>query len=147
MTVCTHDRRKVFEICSVGRDPCVPPSPATEIAVFWLLRLESKFPGCHIHKAVIMPNHIHMIVELGMEDAAAHTGAALQQIMQWYKTMTANAYMKGVKAKVLPPFHKSLWQRSYYDHIIRNDADYLRIWQYIHENPARWAEDEYNDER
>ena len=36
-----------------------------------------------------------------------------------------------------------LWQRSYYDHIVRHDADYLRIWQYIDENPARWAEDEY----
>ena len=38
---------------------------------------------------------------------------------------------------------RKLWQRSYYDHVIRNEADYLRIWQYIDENPAKWAEDEY----
>ena len=37
----------------------------------------------------------------------------------------------------------SLWQRSYYDHVIRNDADYLRAWQYIDDDPAQWAEDEY----
>ena len=36
-----------------------------------------------------------------------------------------------------------LWQRGYYDHIIRCEADYLRIWQYMDENPARWTEDEY----
>lgn len=38
---------------------------------------------------------------------------------------------------------KTLWQRSYYDHVIRNEQDYLRIWQYIDNNPAGWAEDEY----
>ena len=37
----------------------------------------------------------------------------------------------------------SVWQASFYDHIIRSRTDYLRIWQYIDENPARWAEDEY----
>ena len=36
-----------------------------------------------------------------------------------------------------------LWQRGYYDHVIRNEADYLRIWQYMDENPVRWTEDEY----
>ena len=36
-----------------------------------------------------------------------------------------------------------LWQRGYYDHIIRCEPDYLRIWQYMEENPARWTEDEY----
>ena len=38
---------------------------------------------------------------------------------------------------------RKIWQRSYYDHIIRNEADYLRIWQYIDTNPAKWVEDEY----
>lgn len=38
---------------------------------------------------------------------------------------------------------RRLWQRSYFDHVIRNEADYLRIWQYIDDNPAHWAEDEY----
>ena len=37
----------------------------------------------------------------------------------------------------------SLWQKGFYDHIIRNQADYLRIWQYIDTNPAKWAEDRY----
>lgn len=68
---------------------------------------------------------------------------ALHTVVQWYKTMTTNAYIRAVRMGELPPFSKAIWQRSYYDHIVRNDADDLRIWQYIDENPARWAEDEY----
>ena len=37
----------------------------------------------------------------------------------------------------------NLWQSSFNDHIIHNDDEYLRIWQYIDDNPARWSEDEY----
>ena len=36
-----------------------------------------------------------------------------------------------------------LWQRSYYDHIIRNESDYLEKINYIHNNPAMWRDDEY----
>lgn len=38
---------------------------------------------------------------------------------------------------------EKVWQRYYYDHVIRNEADYLRIRQYISDNPAKWAEDQY----
>lgn len=38
---------------------------------------------------------------------------------------------------------KTVWQRGYHDHIIRNEADYLRIWDYIDTNPAKWREDCY----
>ena len=143
VTICTFERQQLFDTYSVGRDLCVPPTAATQIAVKWMKELEIKYPTCRIEKAVIMPNHIHMIVALGTGDAAAHTGAALPRIMQWYKTMTTNAYIRGVKSGILLPFRKTLWQTSFYDHVIRNEADYLRIWQYIDTNPAKWVEDEY----
>ena len=38
---------------------------------------------------------------------------------------------------------KGIWQRKYYDHIIRNEKEYLAIWDYIETNPAKWAQDEY----
>jgi len=57
--------------------------------------------------------------------------------------MTSSEYIRGVKKGIYSPFCVALWQRSYYDHIIRNEEEYLRIWQYIDENPAHWAEDEY----
>ena len=39
-----------------------------------------------------------------------------------------------------------LWQRSYHDHVIRNDSDYLEIWNYIDGNPTKWTEDRYYTE-
>lgn len=90
-----------------------------------------------------MPNHIHLLMQVASCDAAGHMGPALQAVVQWYKTMTTNACIRAVKAGVSPPFNNRVWQRSYYDHVIRNEQDYLRIWQYIDDNPAKWAEDEY----
>ena len=70
-------------------------------------------------------------------------GPPLQEMLDWYKTMTTNAYIRAVKSGILPPFARRIWQRGYYEHIIRNERDYLEIWQYIDQNPARWGEDEY----
>ena len=52
--------------------------------------------------------------------------------------MTTNEYIKGVKNNILPPFDKKLWQKSYYDHIIRNQEDYNEVWEYIENNPQKW---------
>ena len=42
---------------------------------------------------------------------------------------------------------RNLWQRSFYDHVIRDDADYAVKYNYILDNPRRWAEDEYYSKR
>ena len=64
-------------------------------------------------------------------------------VVQAFKSKTTVAYIKAVKAGLLLPFDKQIWQRNYYEHVIRNEKDYLRVCQYIDENPARWEEDEY----
>jgi hypothetical protein len=58
--------------------------------------------------------------------------------MQFVKTMTTNDYIRGVKAGILAPFEIKLWQKSYYDHVIRNQQDYDETWQYIENNPSKW---------
>jgi putative transposase len=70
--------------------------------------------------------------------------APLSQIIQWFKTMTTNAYIHGVKERHWPRFDKRLWQRNYYEHIIRDEAEWMRIHDYIEFNPARWTEDREN---
>jgi putative transposase len=70
--------------------------------------------------------------------------APLSQIIQWFKTMTTNEYIRGVKQSGWPPFDGKLWQRNYYEHILRNQSDYERIANYIALNPAQWGEDEEN---
>lgn len=143
VTICTQDRCHLFPFC-VGAAPCGRPNPAREIAEEWLKKIPEKYPDVFLDKHVVMPNHIHLLLRLDQPcTAGGHVGPPLQEIMDWYKTMTTNAYIRAVKANVLPPFHKRIWQRGYYEHIIRNRQDYLEVWQYIDNNPARWAEDEY----
>jgi putative transposase len=64
-------------------------------------------------------------------------------IMQWFKTMTTNAYMRGVKDERWAPFTGRLWQRSYHDRFVRDEAEWGRIRQYILRNPALWAQDTF----
>ena len=71
-----------------------------------------------------------------------HIGSPLPRVMQWFKTMTTNHYIRGVKDNGWLPFEKRVWQRNYYDHIIRNEADLIRIQTYIRNNPASWQVDQ-----
>jgi putative transposase len=61
-----------------------------------------------------------------------------------FKSITTNEYIEGVKDNNWPRFNKRLWQRNYYEHVIRNEADLNRIRDYIQSNPANWDEDEEN---
>ncbi len=64
--------------------------------------------------------------------------------MDWFKTMTTSAYIHGVKEQSWLQFTRKLWQRSYYDHVIRNEEDYQKVRSYIIANPVQWAIDEEN---
>ena len=137
VTICTHNRKQLFEIENVGNDLCVVPPEQNEIIRKWLKETENKFDNIRIDKYVIMPNHIHVIVVI----TERHIGRSLQNVMQWFETMVTNDYIKGVKRGALEPFNKKLFQKSYHDHIIRNEKDYKNIWEYIDTNPLKWEED------
>ena len=70
-----------------------------------------------------------------------HTGSPLQRLVQWFKTMTTNEYIRDVKNQQWPPFNKKLWQRNYWEHIIRDEESLNRIRQYIIDNPLHWTID------
>lgn len=129
--------------------------------------LENKFPDIRIDEYVIMPNHIHLIIEnIGLHHATAvhvdlcvdpknddndikrsaegeHKGSALHHVVRWLKTMTTNYYIQGVKTLGWEPFDKKIWHRNYYEHIIRDDRAYQNIAQYIKNNPLKWNEDKF----
>ena len=110
-----------------------------------------------------MPNHVHGIIFLdagvvrphrgGRPHRAAPTGEtipaapALGEIAGWFKTMTTNEYIRCVKDDGWPPFHGKLWQRNYYDRIIRDEDELNQIRKYIAENPLKWMEDENHPDR
>ena len=137
ITLCTHHRQPLFlvEKFSVGNGPCaVPNNPANQIIRKWIARLHHKFDGISIDQYVIMPDHLHFIVNI----KERCPGCAVPDIMRFFKVMTTNEYIQGVKQGILQPFDKKLWQKSYYDHIIRNQQDYNEIWEYIENNPDKW---------
>ncbi len=126
----------------------------------WWNELPNKFPSITLDAFVIMPNHFHGIIliheTVGADlrvcpGAGAHTGAplprpnaSLSHIIQWFKTMTTNEYIRGIKQSGWLPFAGKLWQRNYYEHIIRDQSDYERIAYYIAVNPTKWDEDDEN---
>jgi len=64
-------------------------------------------------------------------------------VVQWFKTMTTNEYIRGVKTMGWTPFNGKLWQRNYWEHIIRNEKSYQTISDYIINNPAKWINDKF----
>ena len=73
-------------------------------------------------------------------------GATIGDAMDWFKTMTTNEYIRGVKTKGWKPFNRKLWQRGYYERIIRNENAYFTIVNYIIKNPSRWSGDKFGAE-
>ena len=134
----------------------------------WYSELENKFPDIKCHEMVVMPNHFHCVVEnvgvgadlrvcpdpgenigpgepiLGEQNPpilGEHIGSPLHRVVQWFKTMTTNEYIRGVKNAGWKPFDGKLWQRNYYEHIIRNQQSYEIISDYILNNPSKWEDD------
>jgi REP element-mobilizing transposase RayT len=83
-----------------------------------------------IDKYVIMPNHIHLIIVIQPE-----TGDRGRSPLHYI--------IRNLKSYVTKKAGFSPWQKSFHDHIIRDEAEYRKIWRYIDENPAKWDEDEY----
>ena len=89
------------------------------------------FPGVGVDEYVVMPNHVHMILVFPQEQCD------LSAVVGSYKSYVSKMFHvehPGV----------TLWQRSFYDHIIRDENAYCEIKRYIQENPLKWDLDEYN---
>lgn len=146
ITICTEGKKHIFGRVVGGGvldAPHVCLSDRGNIAEQTLLEMNDFYGDISIDKYVVMPNHVHLLLQAHACEAAGHVGPALQDVVRWYKTMTTNAFIRVVKAGEMPPFDKTVWQASFYDEVIRGQDHYLRAWQYIDDNPAHWAEDEY----
>ena len=67
----------------------------------------------------------------------------LGKIIGAFKSISTNAYIKGVKQNNWQSFQPTLWQRNFYEHVIRDENSYFKISEYIEYNPAKWCEDKY----
>ena len=121
ITVCTHGKNCIFGMPN-------DRSPLGKIAGVAIPEIENHFPGIHVDKRIVMPNHIHAIIRV--ERAGIHLSVVVGQYKAY---VTKRIHSQNPNLRV--------WQTSFHDHIIWNQRDYDRIWEYIDTNPARWQED------
>lgn len=131
VTICTHERRKLLSDI-VGDGSPVPKSIGS-LAEDLIHQISIKYPGVCVDKYVIMPDHIHLLLRLDRSTGTGNPSPTLGTVIGWYKyqlTKQANLLSGTQGARIL--------QRSYYDHVIRNQNDYDEVWQYIENNPKKW---------
>lgn len=97
---------------------------------------------------VIMPNHIHLLMQIHADaDGSAMRSPTMDLNMNPKMNVSIDTVICQMKGYVTKRIGRSIWQRSYYDHVIRNRQDYEETVKYICENPVRWYDDElYGDE-
>lgn len=138
VTICTAGRRCILSDIRRG-DPCGRPSLILseygKIVEQCLKQTESIY-AVQIGSYVIMPNHIHLICEIEYPRATARVAPTLGRIVGALKSLAANQCRKA-------GLNGTLWQRGYFEHVIRNEEDSRQIREYIDNNPARWAEDRH----
>ena len=128
VTICTRDRELL--LCRiVGADVLI--GPHVELSRYGRMVDRALSQMSTVDRYVIMPNHIHVIFRIPTpKDGPMGTSAP-----------TLPSLVRFLKRTVTVECGSNIWQRSYYDHIIRDYDDYLRICEYIDANPSRWAED------
>ena len=124
LTLCLQKKLSLFE-----------NHRAKEMVEKWIVEIENKYENVTVDCYVVMEDHVHLILFI-----TEGNQISLSEIMKWFKTMTTNEYIRGVRDRVYEPFEKKLWQRSFYDHIIRNDEDLNEKREYVMNNPAKKRE-------
>lgn len=138
ITICTHNRQQILsQICRGG----VLLRPLGQIVKSEIKNLENRY-GLIIEPYVIMPDHVHMIVEIPYrrerEEQSPSPTIGIADIMCAFKSITTK---KCNNFENRP--ERQIWQRSYYDHIIRNENDHFAITEYILNNPKNHTEYTY----
>lgn len=138
LTICTKEKQKTLsKIVGVGfpDDPKVELTEIGKTVENAIKFIDETNQFVNIETYCIMPNHIHLIVFINNESANGSSG----------KPTPTNAILSKVvsslKRYTNRKTNKKLWQRSFYEHVIRNEKSLIEISEYIHNNPAVWESD------
>lgn len=129
--------------------------------------LPERFSCMELDAQVVMPNHFHAIVIINCSgESGIHPSATLGdhkdrpygngakgtseesigRIVQAFKSITTHKYIRGIRECGWSPFSGKLWQRNYFEHIVRDEQEWQRICDYINYNPLNWEMDRENRE-
>jgi putative transposase len=138
ITLCSHYRACLFGTIQSGRMEI--NSFGRVVAETWREQMDR--PGSiRTDEWVLMPNHFHALVLIEWEEGGSRAAPTrtLGTIVNAFKTVSAKR-LNQLRATLGIP----VWQRNYYEHIVRTDGELERIRDYIRANPAKWAEDPEN---
>ncbi|UCB57618.1 MAG: transposase [Candidatus Omnitrophota bacterium] len=147
ITMCSYNRENIFGEIPVGADGCRPDNNTKIILNEYGLIVEEELKNTEnirqeikLDRYAIMPNHVHCIIiiqrQLSGGQPAAPTGQTLSSFVSGFKSVATKRIniLRDTSAK-------PVWQRSFYDHIIRNDRSLNAIREYISNNPFNWEQD------
>lgn len=140
ITICTQNRLCLFGDIYSGS---LILNNAGKMVFKKLEEMPKIYSGIKIDKFIVMPNHLHAIIEIQQNGTTQGSFPTISECIQRFKTYTTKLYIDGVKKGNYPHFDKKIWQKSFYDRIIRNEHEYQEICQYIETNPLKWEEDKY----
>jgi putative transposase len=130
ITICTHDREQLFGDIV---DRTMVLNELGNIAQLHWQKLEQHHVNLILDRSVVMPNHLHGIMIL---DSSIEDSKSISEIIGSFKTFSAREINKIRKLKGVP-----VWQRNYYEHIIRTETELDYVRQYIVNNPINWQID------
>ena len=133
ITICTNNRRNLFwkDVGAIiDRPENVPLTSLGMVAQQSIRDISSHYPAITVDHSVIMPNHIHLLLQI-------HTDANGRSMI----APTISTVVRLMKGTVSKQAGFAVWQKGFYDHVIRNENDYQDIWNYIEGNPSKWTED------
>ena len=125
LTICTAERRNYFWNnvgATIGRPQDVELSPYGKIVDEAII-----YPSVSIERYVVMPDHIHLLVFINADQNGRPMVAP-----------TVSRLVQQLKGYVTKRIGSSIWQKLFFDHVIRNRQDYENHVKYIYENPIRW---------
>ena len=133
ITICTAKRKNQFWSAVgaiIDRPQSVPLTEYGRVADRCINNISVYYPMISVDHYVIMPNHIHLLLQI-------HTDLNGRSMI----APTISTVVRLFKGAVSKQTGISIWQKGFYDHVVRSETDYLEIWNYIEGNPSRWTED------
>jgi putative transposase len=149
VTVCTHDHHFLFG--QIAEERMILNNAGRFANKCWL-EIPEHFPHVALDEFIVMPNHIHGIVIINDTNVGANNYSPLQKNIFRSPYRTIGSIIRGFKIGVTKWFRKNantynVWQRNYYEHVIRNEKELNKIRGYIIHNPLKWQLDRENPER
>ena len=145
LTLCTENRRCLLaRIVGTGvlDGPQIVLSPYGKIAEKYIRQLQAFYTHLSVEAYVIMPNHIHLLL-LVKENGPSGTPVptSLSAASHTAQNAAIPRFVSTLKRFCNKEYGQNIWQARFYDHIIRNQADFRQHLQYIQENPLKWEMD------